>query len=276
LPSSSADDRDSPEHEEYYRQLERKQLVYEKSQNDPSQTHHQSPQYHEDVPPQYNVQQGHYRAFQPPPTRDSPDIYIDNQDNQANQENKNNQERHPERLSIHPFERPSSRQSLGPPSPILPIPNPADSSRPSTGASNNHSRYSTQSVAALRPPPAPQQQQQLQQLQQQSGMARGDPSPNQEQRQQMNMQNLPARQDSIQMESGHDSYTSRQGAPLQGPRSQQVMQNEQGRSTPPLSSRNREDPSNMDYQSLLAKHEELRMSMRLTTCDLTAYSCNRG
>jgi hypothetical protein len=107
-------------------------------------------------------------------------------------------------------------------------------------------------------------------------MAKGDQQSNQGQRQQMNMQNLPARQDSIQMESGHDSYASRPGAPPQGPRSQQVMQNEQGRSTPPLSSRNREDPSTMDYQTLLAKHEELRMPTRLTTCRLTANSCDRG
>jgi hypothetical protein len=38
-----------------------------------------------------------------------------------------------------------------------------------------------------------------------------------------------------------------------------MLQNEQGRSTPPLSSRNREDPNTADYQTLLAKHEELRM-----------------
>jgi hypothetical protein len=234
LPISSADDRDSPEHEEYYRQLERKQQEYEKNQFDSPQgqvSSHQSPQYHEDVPPQYNIQQGQYRAFHPPPPpRDNPDIYIDDKDPQ------------PERLSLHPFERPNSRQSLGPPSPILPIQNPADASRPSTAASNNHNRYSTQSVPAQ---------------QQQGGMARGEPPSNQGARPQINTQNNPARQDSTQMETGHDSYASRQSGPPPGPRSQ-MLQTEQGRSTPPLSSRTREDPVGMDYQTLMGKHEELR------------------
>ena len=242
LPISSADDRDSPDHEQYYRHLEHQQREYEKGQFDSPQSHvsvHTSPQYHKDVPPQYNIQQGQYQAFNPPPPpRENPDIYIDNQ------------ELKPERLSLHPFERPSSRTSLGPPSPILPIQNIADS-RPSTAASNNQSRYSTQSV------PAPQQQQQQQQ--QQGGMARGDPPPNQGQRQQVNMQNNPQRQDSAQMESGHDSYVSRPGGPPPGQRPQ-MLQTEQGRSTPPLSSRNREDPNSIDYQALVAKHEELRTS----------------
>jgi hypothetical protein len=233
LPIESADDRASPDHEQYYRQLEQKQLEYQKHQFDSPQSQapvHQSPQYHEDAPPQYNVQQSQYQAFHPPPSRENPDIYIDNQESQ------------PERLSLQPGERPNSRTSLGPPSPIFPVPNPADS-RPSTAASNHNNRYSTQSVPAQ---------------QQQGGMAKGDPPPNQGPRQQANMQNIPPRQDSALMETGHDSYASRQGGPPQGPRSQ-MLQNEQGRSTPPLSSRNREDPTTVDYQALLAKHEELRM-----------------
>ena len=232
LPIESADGRASPDHEQYYRQLEQKQLDYQKHQFDSPQSQapvHQSPQYHEDVPPQYNVQQSQYQTFHPPPSRENPDIYIDNQGSQ------------PERLSLQPGERPNSRTSLGPPSPIFPVQNPVDS-RPSTAASNHNNRYSTQSVPAQ---------------QQQGGMARGDPPPNQGPRQQTNMQNIPPRQDSIQMETGHDSYASRQSGPPQAARSQ-MLQNEQGRSTPPLSSRTREDPTTMDYQALLAKHEELR------------------
>jgi hypothetical protein len=235
LPIESADDRASPDHEQYYRQLEQKQLAYQKNQFDSPQSQvpvHQSPQYHEDVPPQYNVQQGQYQAFHPPPSRENPDIYIDNQESLS------------ERLSLQPGERPNSRTSFGPPSPIFPVQNLPDS-RPSTAASNHNNRYSTQAVPA-------------QQQQQQGGMARGDPPPNQGARQQINMQNIPPRQDSTQMETGHDSYSSRQGGPPQVPRSQ-MLQNEQGRSTPPLSSRNREDPNTADYQTLLAKHEELRM-----------------
>jgi hypothetical protein len=235
LPADSADDRASPDLEQYYRQLEQKQFEYQKHQFDSSHSQasaHQSPQYHEDVPPQYNVQQSPYQAFHPPPSRENPDIYVDDQESQ------------PERLSLQPDERPNSRTSLGPPSPIFPIQNPLDS-RPSTAASNhnnNSNRYSTQLVSTQ---------------QQQSGGARGDPPSNQGPRQQINMQNMPSRQDSTQMETGHDSYAPRQGAPQQGPRSQ-MLQNEQGRSTPPLSSRNREDSLAADYQALLAKHEELR------------------
>jgi hypothetical protein len=232
LPVESADGRASPDHEQYYRQLEQKQFEYQKYQFDPPQGQapvHQSPQYHEDVPSQYNVQQSQYQAFHPPPSRENPDIYIDNQESQ------------PERLSLQPGERPNSRTSLGPPSPIFPVQNPTDS-RPSTAASNHNNRYSTQSVPVQ---------------QQQGGMAKGDQQPNQGPRQQTNMQNIPPRQDSVQMETGHDSYTSRQSGPPQAARSQ-MLQNEQGRSTPPLSSRNREDPTTMDYQALLAKHEELR------------------
>jgi hypothetical protein len=234
LPIESADDRASPDHEQYYRQLEQKQLEYRKHQFDSPQSQapvHQSPQYHEDGPPQ-----SQYQAFHLPQSRENPDIYIDNQESQ------------PERLSLQPDERPNSRTSLGPPSPIFPVQNPVDS-RPSTAASNHNNRYSTQSVP-------PQQQQ--------GGMARGDQPPNQGSRQQTNMQNIPPRQDSVQMETGHDSYASRQSGPPQGARSQ-MLQNEQGRSTPPLTSRNREDPTTSEYQTLLAKHEELRTLDALLT-----------
>ena len=124
--------------------------------------------------------------------------------------------------------RPPSPQSLGPPSPTL-NPEQSTDSRPST--STNQSRYSTQSTA-LQPP---------QQL-----MPRGDP-PNGGLRQHLGQQRDPRAE-----EAGQSSYSSQPDSRARI--SQQVS--EQGRASP--APRTRENAREMDFDTLLQKHEELR------------------
>ncbi|KIV82785.1 hypothetical protein PV11_04864 [Exophiala sideris] len=121
---------------------------------------------------------------------------------------------------------PPSQTSLGPPSPSA---NPAHSqffqdSRPSTAATN---RYSVQSGVQGQPP---------------TGMAGGDPR-NGSLRQQMSQRDNRAEE--------HNQYQN------QDPRVRMSQQSsEQGRSTPPP--RSREDISQLDYNQLLQRHEELQ------------------
>jgi hypothetical protein len=128
---------------------------------------------------------------------------------------------------------PSQLSLLGPPSPGTQS---ADS-RPSSATNLSHqSRFSTQSAAATGPL-SPQQQQQI-------AMARGDPPPN-GLRDQMSQQRDP------RLDPGNPQYGG-----SQDPRSRVSQHADQGRSTPPP--RNREDIGNMDFQTLLQRHEELR------------------
>lgn len=140
--------------------------------------------------------------------------------------------------------RPASQLSLlGPPSPGTQS---ADS-RPSSATNvSNQSHFSVQSAAALGPL--------SQQQQQQIAMARGDPPPN-GLRDQMSQQRDPRLQ-----EPGHGQYTG-----PQDPRPRISQHAEQGRSTPPP--RSREDIGNMDFQTLLQRHEELRKSLCYTVDD---------
>jgi hypothetical protein len=133
---------------------------------------------------------------------------------------------------------PSQLSLLGPPSPGTQS---ADS-RPSSATNvSNPSRFSVQSAAAL----GPLSQQQQQQQQQHIVMARGDLPPN-GLRDQMSQQRDPRLQ-----EPGHGPYAGQQDL-----RSRVSQHAEQGRSTPPP--RSREDIGNMDFQTLLQRHEELR------------------
>ena len=236
---SGAEELESPVNEAYYRQhLVKGEFADEASPQTP--VSHQSPQYREDAPQQFTDQQQgqQYQAFQPPPSRGSRDSYQPYQPQT-------------DRLSLQTFDRPSSRSSFGPPSPELPVQNISDS-RPSTATSHHtQSRYSAQSL-----PPT---------LQQQGSTLRGDPTnPQMRQGQQLNPHTIPPRLNTEQMDQGHDSYSSRQGAPP--PPRHLSQNNEQGRSTPPPRSSTREDPSSMDYQTLLSKHEELRKRIGLP-CD---------
>jgi hypothetical protein len=134
-------------------------------------------------------------------------------------------------LDIHdPYRtiRPPSQQSLGPPSPIVPL------------QQSNESRPST---VQTRPP---NQSSQSSHLQPQAGMARGEAS-NPSMRQQL------AQQHQQGGEQSHGQY----GAPQEA---RQFKHSDHGRSTPP--NRNREEYNTQDYTTLLQKHEELRMCLR--------------
>jgi hypothetical protein len=168
--------------------------------------------------PNYSPQQ-QYQSFHPPPP-ENPDSY------------EAYRAPHPSQSEVINYEtyqqlRPPSQQSLGPPSPIGHPPQGGDS-RPSTAT--NQSRYSAQSLVTTQP---------------QQNMPRGDP-PNGGLRQQVGQQRDP------RDDQGHGQYGNQQDP--RGRMSQQIP--EQGRASP--GPRNRDDNSNLDYHTLLQKHEELR------------------
>lgn len=146
----------------------------------------------------------------------------------------------PDRSSLDIYDpyrsiRPSSQHSLGPPSPVNSIQQ-ADES----GTSTPQTRQ-------------PNQATQSSYLQPQAGMPRGENS-NPTMRQQL------AQQHQQGGEQSHAQYGAHQG-------SRQLQQDfssmtEHGRSTPPPT-KSREEINNLDYDALLAKFEELRMTMRL-------------
>ncbi len=202
-----------------YEQYQRNQQA-QQFDSPQSQYTHQSVEYAEDAP-QFSPQQEQYQAYQPESSNTS-DQYLPYQPSSR-----------PSNAS-DPYQhlRPPSQASLGPPSPINTPAQPylgGPDSRPSTAATN---RYSTQS--------ATQGQQPIQ-----AAMARGDAS------------NGSIRQQLSQREARTDeqSYSSQtQSDPRVRMSSQQVS--EQGRNTPPP--RSREDVTQLDFASLLARHEELQ------------------
>lgn len=159
----------------------------------------------------------------------------------------------PDQLSLHrqspqldPYgPRPSSQQSLGPPSPIHPpyhhsdakpqIPSRRQSLQPSTPAQHPGGMTSPERQTGLRQPAESAQQQQ-------------QPPP-------------PPPRDS--QATGSSSYGQGPGGPPQGSSfksdaSQQSIQ-EQGRDTPPPQSKIRDDAGEVDVRALQQKYEELRM-----------------
>ena len=124
--------------------------------------------------------------------------------------------------------RPPSQQSLEPPSPSL-IPVQEPDSRPSTAT--DRTRYSTH-LAATQPHP--------------QSMPRSEP-PNGGLRHHMNQQRDPRVEDPV-----HSSYSSQTDPRIR----MSQLPSDQGRASP--GPRNRDDPRQLDYDALLAKHEELR------------------
>jgi hypothetical protein len=128
--------------------------------------------------------------------------------------------------------RPPSQQSLGPPSPVASLQQ-SNEARPSTAPA----RQSNQSG-------------QYSHFQPQVSMARdSNPSMRQQMAQQQQQQHQQG------MEQAHGQY----GAPGSG-RQHTANMEERGRNTPPPS-KSRDDYNTLDYQTLLQKHEELRMHM---------------
>ena len=211
---------DHTTYEQYQRNLQAQQA--QQFDSPQSQYTHQSVEYAEDAP-QFNPQQEQYQAYQPESSNTS-DQYLPYQPQSSRPSNASDPYQHL---------RPPSQASLGPPSPISTPAHPhlgGPDSRPSTAATN---RYSTQS--------ATQGQQPVQ-----AAMARGDAS-NGSIRQQLSQRE--ARAD----EQSYSSQTS-QPDPRMRMSSQQVS--EQGRNTPPP--RSREDVTQLDFASLLQRHEELQ------------------
>lgn len=180
--------------------------------------------------PRYSQQ---YQGDRERPSEESAEIYLA-YEQQRQQEQRAGEEQDTSAFDPRSIRPPSQLSLLGPPSPGTQS---ADS-RPSSATNvSNQSRFSVQSATALGP---------LSQ-QQHIAMARGDPPPN-GLKDQMSQQRDPRLQ-----EPGHTQYT---GPP--DPRSRVSQHAEQGRSTPPP--RSREDIGNMDFQTLLQRHEELRES----------------
>ena len=169
--------------------------------------------------PHFSPQREQYQAYHQGDHPDTSDQYVAYQGAQQGR---------PVGIILDQYQslRPPSQSSLGPPSPII---SHQPDSRPSTAAT---SRYSSQSVGQ----PQQQQVQQLQPSHQQ--MARGDP-PNGGMRQQM-----------------RDPRGDDHGQYQQDPRVRMSQQIDQGRNSP--QPRNRGDTGDMDYASLLTKHEELQ------------------
>ena len=129
-----------------------------------------------------------------------------------------------ENFDPYQINRPPSQQSLGPPSPILALPQ-ANESRPLA----SQVRQKSQSPETV--------------------MARGEGS-DASMRQQM------AQQHQQGGEQGYGQYSAPQGSRLFKQHSSTMA--EHGRSTPPPT-RSREDFNTQDYSALLQRHEELRM-----------------
>ncbi|KAH0837509.1 hypothetical protein AYO21_04999 [Fonsecaea monophora] len=203
-----------------YEQYQRPQAQFDSPQ---SQLTHQSVDYAEDAP-HFSPQHEQYQAYHQNESASTSEHYLPYQPQKSRS---NNAESDP----YHHL-RPPSQASLGPPSPINTPAHPQiiQDSRPSTAATN---RFSSQS--------ATQGQQPLQ-----TTMARGDP-PNGGIRQQLS-QREPRSDDQNQ-------YQSQSQADPRVRMSQQAA-SEQGRSTPPP--RSREDISQLDYNQLLQRHEELQ------------------
>ncbi|EXJ61789.1 hypothetical protein A1O7_02219 [Cladophialophora yegresii CBS 114405] len=204
-----------------YEQYQRNQAQFDSPQ---SQFTHHSVEYTEDAP-HFNPQQEQYQAYHQSGSENTSDQYLPYQPQSSRPGNVDSD--HYQHL------RPPSQTSLGPPSPINTPAQPqtgAPDSRPSTAATN---RYSTQS-----PPQAQQAPQPV--------MARGDP-PNGGIRQQLS-----------QRERGSDEQVQYQSQNQADPRARMSQQqaSEQGRNTPPP--RSREDITQLDFASLLARHEELQ------------------
>ncbi|KAJ9616338.1 hypothetical protein H2200_000056 [Cladophialophora chaetospira] len=203
-----------------YEQYQRNQAQFDSPQ---SQYTHQSVDYAEDAP-SFSPQHEQYQAYHQTDSANTSEHYLPYQP----------QSSRPSNVDSDPYGhlRPPSQASLGPPSPINTPSHPHLSSldsRPSTAATN---RYSSQS--------APQVQQPVQ-----PAMARGDNS-NGSIRQQLSQREPRAD------EQGYSSQT--QGDPRV--RMSQQQTSEQGRNTPPP--RTREDVTQLDFQQLLARHEELQ------------------
>ncbi|OAP64361.1 hypothetical protein AYL99_00333 [Fonsecaea erecta] len=206
------------------------QAQYEQYQRAPGQfdspqsqlTHH-SVDYTEDAP-HFSPQHDQYHAYHQGESANTSEHYLPYQPQQPRSTN----------AESDPYQhlRPPSQASLGPPSPINPPAHPqiAQDSRPSTAATN---RYSSQS--------ATQGQQPVQ-----TAMARGDP-PNGSIRQQLSQREART--------EDQNQYQSQSQADPRVRMSQQAA-SEQGRSTPPP--RSREDISQLDYNQLLQRHEELQ------------------
>ena len=169
-----------------------------------------------------------------------PDVY--GQPHQQQYQHPQESEEYPDSLSDYPRQaqylasspydsaqdlRSASQQSLNPPSPTLHPEQPGDS-RPSTAT--NQSRHSAHS-AALQPNQHP--------------MPRSEPM-NGGMRQQMGQQRDPRLDEQLQ-----NPYSSQSD-----PRMRMPQPGEQGRASP--APRNRDNPREMDYETLLQKHEELR------------------
>ena len=202
-----------------YEEYQRAQSQLNPPQSQP--THH-SVDYAEDAP-HFNPQQEQeqYQAYhhQTTESANTSDQYLPYQPSK------------PGDVDSDPYQhlRPPSQASLGPPSPIstpaqtyLGGPDPG----PSTTATN---RYSAQSTT-----------------QSQAAMARGEPS------------NGSIRQQLSQREPRPDDQSSYSSQNQPDPRLRMSSQqaSEQGRSTPPP--RSREDITQLDFASLLARHEELQ------------------
>ncbi|KIX94826.1 uncharacterized protein Z520_09516 [Fonsecaea multimorphosa CBS 102226] len=206
------------------------QAQYEQYQRAPGQfdspqsqlTHH-SVDYAEDAP-HFGPQHDQYHAYHQSESASTSEHYLPYQPQQPR----------PNNVDSDPYHhlRPPSQASLGPPSPITTPAHPqiAPDSRPSTAATN---RYSSQSAS--------QGQQPLQ-----TAMARGDP-PNGSIRQQLS-----------QREARSEDQNQYQNQSQADPRVRMSQQaaSDQGRSTPPP--RSREDISQLDYNQLLQRHEELQ------------------
>ena len=168
--------------------------------------------------PSFSPQREQYQAYHQDESANNSENYLPYQPSQAS---------NVESDSYHHL-RPPSQASLGPPSPISAPAQPhlgGLDSRPSTAATN---RFSAQSAT-----------------QGQALMARGDPS------------NGSIRQQLSQREPRTDDQNQFQGQTQADPRARMSQQaSEQGRNTPPP--RSREDVTQLDFASLLARHEELQ------------------
>jgi hypothetical protein len=224
-PTEPADPRasqviDPAQYEQQQQQPQQGQGQYDSPQ---SQFAHQSVDYAEDAP-HFSPQQEQYQAYHQEETANSSDQYLPYQPPKPGNGESDS----------YSHLRPPSQASLGPPSPIN---TPAQihasgiDSRPSTAATTN--RFSAQSLT--------QGQQQTLQV----GMARGDNS------------NGSIRQQLSQREPRSDEQNY-QGQNQADPRVRMSQQqaSEQGRNTPPP--RSREDITQLDFNSLLARYEELQ------------------
>lgn len=165
-------------------------------------------------------------------SEESIDTYLQYQQHQQQQQLQQGLDQDSAAFDPRQIRPPSQLSLLGPPSPGTQS---ADS-RPSSATNISHqSRFSTQSAAPIGPLSQQQQQQHI-------AMARGDPPPN-------GLRDQISQQRDPRLDPGHPQYG-------QDPRSRVPQHAEQGRSTPPP--RSREDIGNMDFQTLLQRHEELR------------------